>query len=113
MEQALPPARDTRLRAYILACGRLAMLLSLGVPIERGMEATAESVTPSEATDALIAARKGILQGDMLSDALQQAASSLPPLTIDMIRDGEHDGRLGETLAVVADYLLDEEQGGQ
>jgi len=106
-EQAVA-ARDPRLRAYSLAFGRLGMLLGVGVPALQALKAATESVHPSEATDAFAAARKAIVEGASVADALQSAAHDLPSATFDMIRDGETEGRLGEVVPIVADYLLDE-----
>jgi len=106
-EQAVA-AGDPRLRAYALAFGRLGMMLGIGVPVLQALESAAESVHPSEAGEAFAAARKATAEGASVADALQGAAHDLPSATFDMIRDGETEGRLGEVLPIVADYLLDE-----
>jgi len=107
LERTPPAVKNRRLYAYSLALGRLGMMLAAGVPLLQAIESAAESVAPSEASDALAAARRGITGGESLSEALQAAAPDLPAMTIDMIRDGEEAGRLDEALPVVADYLLD------
>jgi type II secretory pathway component PulF len=106
-EQAVA-AEDPRLQGYALAFGRLGMMLAIGVPVLQALAAAAESVHPSEASDAFAAARGAIVQGASIADALHSAVKDLPPTTFDMIRDGEEEGRLGEVLPIVADYLLDE-----
>jgi len=108
LEQALPPARDDRLRAYALAFGRLGMLLAIGVPFLQALESAAESVVPSDVSDALLAARMAMAKGDGFADALDRAAPDLPATAIEMMRDGERDGRLDQALPIIADYLLDE-----
>jgi type II secretory pathway component PulF len=110
LEQGIAAPRDPKLHAYALAFGRMGMLVALRVPFLTVLEAAAESVAPSAATDALMAARKGVSEGDSFSDALERAGPDVPRMTIEMIRDGENDRRVGEALAVIADYLLDEEQ---
>ena len=106
-EQAIA-VQDRRLRTYALAFGRLGMMLGVGVPALQALEAAAESVHPSEASDAFAAARKAIAQGGSVADALERAAADLPPMTFEIIADGETEGRLGEVVPIVADYLLDE-----
>ena len=102
------PRTPSRLRAYALALGRLGMLLSLGVPILSALEKAAESVPEAEVTEALFAARAVMSGGVGLADALARLAPDLPPLTTDMIRDGEEKGRLDFALSVVSDYLFDQ-----
>jgi type II secretory pathway component PulF len=108
LERHLPASRDADLRAYALAFGRLSMVLGVGVPFPEAAEAAAESVAPCAAADALMKAKRAVVRGESLVDALGEAAAGLPPMTIEMIRDGENDRRLPQALAVVADYLLDE-----
>jgi len=107
-EQGITPVPNRELYAYSLALGRLGMLIRVGVPILTALEAAAESVPGARAHDALMTARDGVRQGRDLAEALAGVAPELPPGTGDMIRDGEQDGRLGEVLPIVADYLLDE-----
>ena len=78
------------------------------MPVLTALEAAAESVPGARAHDALMTARDAVRQGRDLSEVLEGVAPELPPGTGDMIRDGEQDGRLGEVLPIVADYLLDE-----
>jgi len=107
-EQGVSPPANRELYAYSLALGRLGMLVRVGVPILTALESAAESVAGSQAADALLGARDGVRQGAELSDALERGAPGLPPMTAEMLRDGEQEGRLSEVLSVVADYLLDE-----
>jgi len=107
-EQGMSPPSNRELYAYSLALGRLGMLLRVGVPILTALEAAAESVPGARACDALMAARDAVRQGRDLSEALEGVAPELPPGIGDMIGDGEQEGRLGEVLPIVADYLLDE-----
>ena len=108
LEQAGPSPHDRQLHAYSLALGRLGLMLQVGVPILQALEAAAESTVPPEPRRALLAAREAVQDGADLSEALAPVAADLPPMTIEMIRDGERAGRLAETLSIVADYLLDE-----
>lgn len=108
-EAAAAPVPDTRLYEFSLTFGRLGMLFACGVAIFTAMESAAESVFPSEASDALTAARGALDRGNVrLSAALKRLLPDLPPQTIDMIRDGEIEGRLDFALSVVSDYLLDQ-----
>jgi len=108
LEQGLPASRDPELRAYALAFGQLSMMLAVRVPFPQAAESAAESVAPSAAADALMKVKRAVVRGESLVEALAEAGRGLPPMTIEMIRDGENDRRLPQALAVVADYLLDE-----
>ncbi len=108
LEQGVSAPADRELYAYSLALGRLGMLIRVGVPILIALESAAESVPGSRARDALMVARDAVRQGSDLADALRRAAPELPPGAADIMRDGEQEGRLGEVLPIVADYLLDE-----
>ncbi len=83
-------------------------MLRAGVPVLTALECAADSVPRTKARGVLTEARSAVRAGADLSDALEQLAPDLPDMTIEMVRDGEHDGRLGEALAVIADYLFDE-----
>ncbi len=107
VEQAAPQAPSTW-RSYALALGRLGTLLSLGVPLPSALESAAETVPDPEVTEVLFAARAVIKEGEWLADALARLAPDLPPLTAEMIRDGEEEGRLDFALSVVSDYLFDQ-----
>jgi type II secretory pathway component PulF len=108
LEEGLARPRDRQLRAFGLAFGRLGAMCRAGVAILTALECAAESVPGTRAQEALAAARDATRDGERLSDALDRVAPDLPEMTTDMIRDAERDGRLGEVLAVVADYLFDE-----
>lgn len=105
-EQSAPQTPSV-LRSYALAFGRLGMMLSLRVPILSALEKAAE-VPDAEVTEVLFAARAALSEGVGLGDALARLAPDLPPLTTEMIRDGEEEGRLDQALSVVSDYLLDQ-----
>ena len=107
-ERALQHPGNRRLRAYALAFGRLGAMIRVGVPILTALESAAESVPRTQAADVLMKARQCVSQGADLGDALTRLHPALPEMTIEMIRDAERDGRLGQALAVVSDYLRDE-----
>jgi type II secretory pathway component PulF len=106
--EAAYPQSPSRLQAYAIALARLGFTLSLGVPILAAMEGAAESVPDAEVTEVLFAVRAAVGEGVGLGDALARLAPDLPPLTADMIRDGEEEGRLDFALSVVSDYLFDQ-----
>jgi type II secretory pathway component PulF len=113
VEQGLPKARRRDLRAFGLAFGRLGPMFRGGVPTLTAIECVAESVAGTAAQEVLTAVGHAVRGGEALSDALDRLAPDLPEMTTDMIRDGERDGRLGDVLSVVADYLLDESAAAQ
>jgi len=102
------PTSPSRLQAYAIALGRLGFMLTFGVPLLSALESAAESVPDSEVTEVLFATRAVMSEGVGLADALARLAPDLPPLTTDMIRDGEEKGRLDFALSVVSDYLFDQ-----
>jgi type II secretory pathway component PulF len=107
LEHNLMPLRRTRLNSYALALGRLGLMLGLHVPMLTGVESAADSLPDPGAVRDMGAVFRDVRTGADLSDALQRHCSSLPDLTIDMIRDAEREGRLPDALPIVADYLLD------
>jgi len=107
LERSLPPPANPRRHSLSLAFGRLGLLLALHAPMLTALEAAAESLPDPKVRSHLLAAREAVTRGADLADALAQLAPDLPPMTLDMIRDAERDGRLPEALPVIADYLLD------
>ncbi len=106
-EQAIPVPRDRNLHAYGVALARLGVMLEVGVPILTALECAAASDPRSQAHDVLLAARDPVRCGAELAETLSSLAPDLPEMTVDMIRDAERDGRLGDALPVIADYLFD------
>ena len=106
-EQATPTPSDRDLHAYAVALARLGVMLGVGVPVLTALETAAATDPRSQSHDVLLAARDPIRRGAELADTLASLAPDLPEMTIDMIRDAERDGRLGEAFPVIADYLFD------
>jgi type II secretory pathway component PulF len=82
-------------------------MVEAGVPILAALETAAATDPRSQSHDVLLAARDPVRCGAELAETLASLAPDLPEMTIDMIRDAERDGRLGDALPVIADYLLD------
>ena len=106
-EQTTPAPSDRDLHAYAVALARLGVMLEVGVPVLTALEAAAATDSRSESHGVLLAARDPVRRGADLAETLASLAPDLPEMTIDMIRDAERDGRLGDALPVIADYLLD------
>ncbi len=106
-ERAAPSSGNRDLRAYGIALARLGVMLGVGVPVLTALEAAAATDPRSRSHDVLLAAREPVRRGAELAETLASLAPDLPEMTIDMIRDAERDGRLGDALPVIADYLLD------
>ncbi len=111
-ERAILAPKNRKLYAYALCFGRLGAMLEAGVPILAALETAAQAVPRSRAHDTFMAARDAVRQGADLSYAIQRLAPDLPDMTLEIIRDAERDGRLGEALPIVADYVLDEAAKG-
>ncbi len=81
----------------------LATLLGSGVPILQAMETTAGTITNELISDAVLAARANIRQGDTIADPLA-ASKQFPPMVVQMVTIGEETGQLDDMLEKVADF---------
>jgi type II secretory pathway component PulF len=107
-EQQLGEPRDPRLLAYGLALSRLGAMLQGHVMALQALDAAAESAVEPQVKTALHEVRVAVAEGLPLGTALPMATDDLPSPVIEMIEEGEAAGRLGEVLAIAADYLFDE-----
>jgi len=107
VEQSMLPLRHTRLNSCALALGRLGLMLGVHVPLLTALESAADSLPDPGAARDINAVFRDVRTGAELSGALERHCPHLPEQTVDMIRDAERDGRLGDALPIVADYLLD------
>jgi len=81
----------------------LATLIGSGVPILQAMETTAGTITNDLISDAVLAARANIRQGDTIADPLA-ASKQFPPMVVQMVAIGEETGQLDDMLEKVADF---------
>ncbi len=81
----------------------LATLLGSGVPILQAMETTSGTITNDLISDAVLAARANIRQGDTIADPLA-ASKQFPPMVVQMVNIGEETGQLDDMLEKVADF---------
>jgi len=81
----------------------LATLIGSGVPILQAMETTAGTITNDLISDAVLAARANIRQGDTIADPLA-ASKQFPPMVVQMVTIGEETGQLDDMLGKVADF---------
>jgi len=81
----------------------LATLMGSGVPILQAMETTAGTITNDLISDAVLAARANIRQGDTIADPLA-ASKQFPPMVVQMVTIGEETGQLDDMLEKVADF---------
>ncbi len=81
----------------------LATLLGSGVPILQAMETTAGTISNDMISDAVLAARANIRQGDTIADPLA-ASRQFPPMVVQMVSIGEETGQLDNMLEKVADF---------
>ena len=85
----------------------LATLLGSGVPILQAMETTAGTISNDLISDAVLAARASIREGDTIGDPLA-ASRQFPPMVVQMIAIGEETGQLDSMLEKVADFYESE-----
>lgn len=88
-------------------CRLFAQMLTSGVPILDSMEIVGKSLGNKVMEDAILSARSGVEQGNLLSVALE-GKPCLPILMIRMIAAGEKSGRVDEMLESVANTYDDE-----
>jgi type IV pilus assembly protein PilC len=81
----------------------LSTLLSSGVPILSALETVAGTVDNDIISDAILASRTSIREGDTISDPLA-ASKMFPPMVVQMISIGEETGQLDSMLGKVADF---------
>lgn len=95
----LPPAALARLT------GRLAALLAAGLQVEAAL---ALLVADAEAgvQDPLAELLRHLRGGTGLAEAMAADTRSFPPMVVAMVRAGEANGALAETLARLAEHLL-------
>ncbi len=85
----------------------LATLLGSGVPILQAMETTAGTISNDLISDAVLAARANIRQGDTIADPLA-ASRQFPPMVVQMVSIGEETGQLDDMLEKVAEFYESE-----
>lgn len=85
----------------------LSTLLGSGVPILQAMETTAGTIDNDLISDAVLAARASIREGETIGDPLA-ASRQFPPMVVQMITIGEETGQLDSMLAKVADFYESE-----
>ena len=88
-------------------CRLFAQMLTSGVPILDSMDIVGKSLGNKVMEDAILSARSGVEQGNLLSVALE-GKPCLPILMIRMIAAGEKSGRVDEMLESVANTYDDE-----
>lgn len=88
-------------------CRLFAQMLTSGVPILDSMGIVAKSLGNKVMEEAILSARSGVEQGNLLSVALE-GKPCLPILMIRMIAAGEKSGRVDEMLESVANTYDDE-----
>jgi type IV pilus assembly protein PilC len=81
----------------------LSTLLSSGVPILQAMETVAGAVDNEIISDAILASRASIREGDTIAAPLAES-HQFPPMVVQMIAIGEETGSLDSMLAKVADF---------
>ena len=88
-------------------CRLFAQMLTSGVPILDSMDIVGKSLGNKVMEEAILSARSGVEQGNLLSFALE-GKPCLPILMIRMIAAGEKSGRVDEMLESVANTYDDE-----
>lgn len=85
----------------------LSTLLVSGVPILQSLETVAGSVDNEIMSDAILAARSAIREGEQIGDPLQRSGM-FPPMVVQMVAIGEETGSLDSMLSKVADFYESE-----
>ncbi len=85
----------------------LSTLLVSGVPILQSLETVAGAVDNEIISDAILAARSAIREGEQIGDPLQRSGM-FPPMVVQMVAIGEETGSLDNMLSKVADFYESE-----
>ncbi len=84
-------------------CRTLSILVASGVPMMQALEIVARVVNNVDYSSAILHARKGVSEGQTLSQGLA-VSPRFSPLLIHMLKVGEDAGAMDEMLAKVADF---------
>ena len=82
-------------------------LLVSGVPILQALETVAASVDNEIISDAIMASRAAIREGEQIGDPLQRSGM-FPPMVVQMVAIGEETGSLDAMLSKIADFYESE-----
>jgi type IV pilus assembly protein PilC len=85
----------------------LSTLLTSGVPILQALETVAGAVDNEIMSDAILAARAAIREGEQIGDPLQRSGM-FPPMVVQMVAIGEETGSLDAMLSKIADFYESE-----
>jgi len=85
----------------------LSTLLTSGVPILQALETVAGAVDNEIMSDAILAARAAIREGEQIGDPLQRSGM-FPPMVVQMVAIGEETGSLDQMLSKIADFYESE-----
>ena len=85
----------------------LSTLLVSGVPILQALETVSGSVDNEIISDAILAARAAIREGEQIGDPLQRSGM-FPPMVVQMVAIGEETGSLDAMLSKIADFYESE-----
>jgi len=85
----------------------LSTLLVSGVPILQALETVAGAVDNEIISDAILAARAAIREGEQIGDPLQRSGM-FPPMVVQMVAIGEETGSLDQMLSKIADFYESE-----
>ena len=88
-------------------------LSSAGVPVIRGLRGLADTTTRRAMAEAMTEIADALETGQDLSSAMAAHPKIFPPLFINMVRVGEHTGRLDEAFGQLAQYTEREKETRQ
>ena len=77
------------------------------VPILQALETVAGAVDNEIMSDAILAARAAIREGEQIGDPLQRSGM-FPPMVVQMVAIGEETGSLDQMLSKIADFYESE-----
>jgi type IV pilus assembly protein PilC len=104
----IPVLGDVMRKAGVARFTRtLGTLVTSGVPILNGLEITANTAGNVIISDAVMATRQSIGQGETIARPLAES-EVFPPMVVQMIAVGEETGALDDMLVRIADFYDDE-----
>lgn len=85
-------------------CGNVSTLLIAGIPINKTLEITADTVNNSEYKKIIFKVEKEVSEGETMSSTMMKDQDYFPLFVIQMVKVGEETGKLDKVLMDVVDF---------
>lgn len=86
---------------------QIALLLKSGIPLAEVLNLLSKQTNSKKVQAITLKLRKRLMEGQSLSQAIDQLGNTFPPLFRATVKAGESSGKLGEVFNYLADYFKD------